>query len=162
MWDSLKLDWNGNSSSSSLLVAMSRWRADSRAVVFKTMYRGQRDTRLCPYLINCANLYPLAFPQLLESSFLIPILYYSIPSLSDPASTSALSLAPYSSIPACSCHRTPNRYPCFLSAASQRSRSNHVAIYYATVFCLLRMYVFIGSNPACALSPSALAASTKV
>ena len=31
--------------------------------MFLTLVRGQRDTRLCPYLVQCATLYPLMLPQ---------------------------------------------------------------------------------------------------
>ena len=53
-------------------VSMSRWRAHTRAVVVQTLHRGQRDTGLCPYLINYATLYPITFPQLRESSISTP------------------------------------------------------------------------------------------
>ena len=52
-------------------VSMSWWRAHSRAVVFHTLHRVQRDTIICPYLFHCATLYPLILPQLQESSVLI-------------------------------------------------------------------------------------------
>ena len=138
------------SSSSYLPLYVSQWRAHSRVVVLHTLHRGQRDTRICPYLINCTNFYPLTFPHLRESSVLIPLLYFSIPSLS--ASVSDVSLAPSRSIPNCFHHRIPPRSPWFLSAASQRSRSGRVSIYCASVLFLRQIYVFIGSNPASALS----------
>ena len=129
----------------------------SRAVVIHTLHIGQRDNILCPYLINCATLYPLPLYQFQESSIIISLLYSSIPPYSASATAAAVSLAPARSMTACSHHRIPTHAPFFLSATSQRSRSYRVAIYCTTVFCLCRMYVSIGSNHA-----SALAASAKV
>ena len=37
-----------------------------------TLHRFQRDTRLYPYLVYCANLYPFPLPHLRESSVLTP------------------------------------------------------------------------------------------
>ena len=36
-------------------------------VVLHTLYRGQVDTIICTYLINCANFYTLSLPHLRES-----------------------------------------------------------------------------------------------
>ena len=127
------------SSSSSWLVSVSWWRAHSRVVVFHTLHRGKRDTRLCPNLVYWSTLYPLLLPQLRESSFLIPLFYSSSPSLSVFAAAVAVSRAPSRSSPACSHHRIPTYAPHFLSAASHRSRIGRVTIYCATVFCLRRM-----------------------
>ena len=49
-------------SSSYWPVSMYQRRAHIKAVVFHTMHRGLRDTRLCPYLITCANLDPSVVP----------------------------------------------------------------------------------------------------
>ena len=125
--------------------------------MFNTLYIGQRDNRLCPHLLNWATLYPLPLSQLQESSVLISLLYSSSPPSSASAAAASVSLAPASSMPVCYHHRISTHAPCFLSTTSQRSRSGRVAIYCRTVFCLRRMYVSIGSNPA-----SALAAAVKV
>ena len=37
----------------------------NRVVVFQTLHGGQRYTRLCPYLVQCATLYPFLLSQLL-------------------------------------------------------------------------------------------------
>ena len=39
--------------------------AYSRVVVFHILHRGQRDTRLCPYLVMCSILYPSVLPATL-------------------------------------------------------------------------------------------------
>ena len=44
----------------------------SGVVVLHTLYIGQIDTRICHYLINFANLYPLLLPHIRDSSVLIP------------------------------------------------------------------------------------------
>ena len=81
----------------------------------------------------------------------IPLLYSSSPSLSPYVSVASVFCAPDISRPACSHHCIPIRAPWVLSVASQRSRSDRVTMYCATVFCLCRMYV---SNPASALDAS--------
>ena len=65
---------SSSSSSSSRLVSVSLCSAHTRAVVFHTLQRCQRVTRLCPYLINCATFYLLPFPQVRESSILTLLL----------------------------------------------------------------------------------------
>ena len=57
---------------------MSQWRENSRLVMFQTLHRGQRDTRLCTYLIRYANFYLLPLPQPRGS-------YVSTPSCTIPA-----------------------------------------------------------------------------
>ena len=124
--------------------------------MFHTLHIVERDTRLCPYLINCATLYPLLLPQLRESSVLTPLRYSSSPSSSaSTAAAAAASLAPARSSTACSRHRIPTRSPLFLSTALHRSRIGRVAIYCKAVFCLRRMQVSIRSNPASYLAASA-------
>ena len=56
---------------------------------------------------------------------------------------------------ACPYHCITTRDLCFLSVTSQRTRSDCVAMYCATVFCICQMYVSIISNPASSLSASA-------
>ena len=59
-------------SSYSWPLCVSRWRVHSRAVVFQPLHRVQRDTRICPYLVCCANLYPLKLSQFRDDFILIP------------------------------------------------------------------------------------------
>ena len=129
------------------MFSVSQWHAHIRVLVFQTLHIVQRDTRLCPYLINYAMLYPLLLPQPRSLPFK-PLRYSSITFSSISAAVVAISLDPDRSIPACSHRLIPNRSTFFLSVATQRSRSDCVAMYCATVFCLRRMYVSIISNPA--------------
>ena len=62
--------------------------------MFHNLHRGQRYTRLCPYLVYCAMLYSLPLPHLRESSVLLPPLYSSIPPSSVSATTIYVSLSP--------------------------------------------------------------------
>ena len=149
------LKFTCKSSSSNRPFSVSRWYAHIRTVVLHTLNRVQRGTRLCPYLTNCATLHLLLLPQFMESFVLLLLIYSSILYLSASSAAAAVSLALDKSIPAYYYHRIPTRSPCFLSAASQRSINDRVAIYCATVFCLWKMYVSIGSNPACVLAASA-------
>ena len=125
--------------------------------MFHTLHRGQRDTIIYTYLINCATLYLLPLPHLRESSVLTPLIYSSSPSSSASAASAAVSHAPVRSIPTCYRHCIPTCAPCCLYSTSQRSRRYFVAIYRANIFCFRQMYVSIVSNPA-----SNLAASTEV
>ena len=86
---------------------MSRRRAHIRVVVFHTLHRGQRDTRLCPYLVYCATLSQLQLPHIQGSSVLIPLLYYSRPSFSASSPAADVSFSPSTSIHACYHHRIP-------------------------------------------------------
>ena len=81
------------SSSSYISVYVSQCHVYSRAVVFHTLQRGQRDNRLCPYLVYCTTVYPLFLTQLRESSVSMPLIYSSSPSSS--ASVSAVAAAVY-------------------------------------------------------------------
>ena len=147
--------WN---SSYSRPISVSWWILHIRLVLFHTLHRGQRDTIICTYLINCATLYLLPFPHLRESSVLTPLIYSSSPSYSASAAASAaasvVSYAPVRSITTCSRHCIPTCAPCCLSSASHRSRSDFVAIYWATIFCFRQMHVSIVSNPAFDISAS--------
>ena len=117
-------------------VFVSQWHALSRAVVFHTLHRGQRYTRLCQYLVHWATLYPLLLSQTRESSVLTPLLYSSSPYSS---ASAAVSLTPARSSTACLHHCIPSRAPHFLSAVFHRSRIVRVAIYCVTVLCLRRI-----------------------
>ena len=144
-------------SSSSLPVFVSQSSVNSRAVVFLTLHRGQRDTIIYPYLINCTILYLLPLPHIRESSVLTFFLYSSRPSSFVVSAAAAVSLAPARSTPAYSNHYIFTLSPCFVSAASQMPRSYCVAIYCVNIFWIHQMYFYIISNPA-----SAISASTKV
>ena len=135
---------------------MSWWRSHSRVVVFHTPHRGQRVTRICPYLVSFSTF------------------YYSLP-LSQNRSLTLfpLSVSPPILIRVCRCRlRRPlpgpfqvylclipplhlHLLPGVLSVYSHRSRIDYVAMNYATVFCLLWMYYSIASNPASFLDDAA-------
>ena len=110
-------------------VSVSRWLAHSRLVLFHTLHRGQRDTIIYTYLINCATLYLLPLPHLRESSVLTPLIYSSSPSSSASAASAAVSHSPVRSITTCCRHCIPTCAPCCLYSTSQRSRRYFVAIY---------------------------------
>ena len=116
------------SSSSSRPVFMSQWRAYSRAVVFHTLHRVQIDTRLCPYLVYCAPVYPLKLPQLQESSVSTPLLYSSRPSVYASTVAVVVFLAPTRTSSAYSHHCVPNRASppvlCRLAQVQNQSRRN--------------------------------------
>ena len=118
-------------------------------MVFHTLHRGQRDTILFPlisYIFLCCTL-DFSPPQ--ESSF--TFLHYSSPP--SPSSVAAdSSHAPARSIPTCSHHRIPTCAPGALSGHSNRSNSNRVTIYCATVFCRRMIYSSIVKNPAPSLA----------
>ena len=108
-------------------VSVFRLCAHNRVVVFYTLYIGQRDTIICPYLITCDNFYPLPLPQLRVFSVLSPLLYFSIPS-SSASAAAAVYLSPLRSTPSCYHHHSPNHGPFCLSAALQRSRISCITI----------------------------------
>ena len=63
-------------------VYMSRWCAHTSAVVFHTLHRGQRNTRLCTYLVKYSTLYPLLLPQLpslLSHHLILPPPTFALP-----------------------------------------------------------------------------------
>ena len=109
-------------------VSVSRWRAHSRSVVLQTLHRGQRGTRLCPYLFYFDTLYLFLLSHIRGSFVLIPPVYSPSPSSSTSAAAAVVSLSPASSSPSCSHHRIPTHVPRFLSAALHRSRIGRVAI----------------------------------
>ena len=83
-----------------------------------------------------------------------PLLYSSHPSYSAFAAAAIISFAPAISMLYCYHHHTHTRPPCFLSVASQRFRSDRVAMYCDTVFYLCQMYASIVSIPTLALAAS--------
>ena len=122
-------------------VSVYRLRVYSRVVVFHTLHRGQRDTKLFPYLITCYTLYPLLLPHLRVFSGLVPLLYSSSPSHFTSAAVADVSLVSSRSIPACSHHHSTNHAPCLLSSALHRSRINFIAIYCQVVPLYLRRFL---------------------
>ena len=117
-------------------------------MVFHTLYRGQRDTRLYPLLVSFSTLYFLfRFP--------IPGVFLSSPYQSSPPSTSAnapaASCAPTRSITACSHHNIPTRAPGSLSDPSHMSNNYRVEIYCATVLWRHLTYYSIAKKPAASL-----------
>ena len=144
-------EYDRYSSSSSQPVYFSQWRAHSRKMVFHTLNRGQRDTRLFTYLLSFATLFcslPLSHSR---SLFSFPSSLF-LPSLSSPAVAAAVSLAPANSIPSWSYHRTPTHSPGVIFVSSHKVRSNCVAMDWATVFYLLQMYASITSDTASSIS----------
>ena len=104
-------------------------------------------------MLRCTR-YSCPIPGVLHFNSLL--YYYNLYFLAS-ANTTAVYLDPPISMTTYYHQQIPTRDPFFLSVASHRSRSDHVAMYYATTLCLCLMYVSIVSNPA-----SALAASAKV
>ena len=122
--------------------------------MFHTLNIVQRDTRHFPYLVSFSTLYSLLLSRP-RSLHLFPICHFSIPTSSSSSAAAAVSLSPVSYMPACFHQTIPNLAPGVLSVASHRSRSGCVAMYCPTVFCLLRMYSPIASNPASSLADAA-------
>ena len=80
-----------------------------------------------------------------------PALVPCYPPPTTPAATSgspSSAAAPAKSNPSYSHHLFETRIPGLRTASSQRSRIGRVAMYCATVFCLLRMYASTSSKPA--------------
>ena len=131
---------------------MSQQYAYSRAVVFLTLHRGQRDTRLCLLLVNYSTLYYLLH-------FTSPGVFLSSPRHSyipsSYATEAAAYCAPARSIPVCSHHHTPNHAPGSLSDTSHSSNSDCIAIYCATVFWSRLKYSSIVKKPAASLADAA-------
>ena len=75
------------------------------------------------------------------------LLYYSNLYFLASPDTTAVYLDPSRSMTTYYNQQIPTHSPFFLSVASQRSRSDHVAMYYATMFCIFLMYVSIVSTP---------------
>ena len=140
------------SPSSSQLASVSRWDEHSRTVVFHTLYRGQRDTRLCP-LISWFWYVVLSLPLSHSRSLYIPHCHYSPPSSSSTAA--AVFRAPTRSISSFYHHRILTRIPGALPYPSHRSNSDCVAIYCAAVFWRRLTYSSIVKNPAASLTAAA-------
>ena len=121
--------------------------------MFHTLDRGQRDSRLCPYLVSFATLYyslPLSHPISITPP---PV---TVPPRTRPLLPPPPPPGPYHVytllIPPLHPQPPP---PGVLSVSSHRSRSNHVAMKCTTVFCLLQMYSPITSNPTSSLAAAA-------
>ena len=133
---------------------MYRWCAHSTVVLFCTLYRGQRDTRICPYLVSFATLnYSLPFSKPRS----IPIYHHhcSLPSSSMFSVTASLSLAPVWYLHDFYHHRISTCTPSVLFIYSHRSRSDWVLMNCANVFFLLQIYSSIASNTASLLASAA-------
>ena len=136
-------------SSSSGLEVVSWCHANSRAVVFYTLHRGQGDTRLFPIISYRSLRCTLTFVLTWESS--VTFLGHSSP-WSPSAVAAAASRTPAISIPTCSRQRIPTCSPGSLYNPSHRSKSDHVTIHYATVFCRCLIYSYIVKNTASSLA----------
>ena len=137
-------------SSSSWPATVSWWNAHSRVVVFHILHIFQRDTRLCPLIIQISYVY--SFLMLRPGS----LLFHSSPTAFSAAAVAfAASRAPTRLMSAWYHHRIPNCSPSALSNPSPMSNSDWVAMYCATVFCCCQMYSSIVLNPASSLAASA-------
>ena len=136
-------------SSSYLPAPLSRWHVHSRVVVFHNLHRGQRDTMLCPLLVNFSTLYFL-FHCPSPGLFIYPPCHPSPPSSSSTAA--AASRAPSRSIPACYHHHILTCTPGAISDSSHRSNSDYVPIYCETVFWSRLTYSSIVKKPAASLA----------
>ena len=120
---------------------MSQWHAHSRAVVFHTLHRGQRDARLCP-LISYRSLlctcYGCSVPRVLLYLPSFTLLLHPLPP----------PLIPRQIKPPCSHQGIPTRATGALSNPSQRSNSDCVVSYRDTMFWIRLMYSSIVKNPA--------------
>ena len=112
-------------SSSSQPASVSWWHAHSRALVFHTLYRGQRDTRIYPWISYISLRFTLAFAPPRGSLF-TSLCHSSPPSTS--AVAAAASRAPVRSIPTCSHHHTPTHAPRSLYDLSPRYNSDRLAM----------------------------------
>ena len=130
-------------------VSVYLWLAHIRAVVFHTLHRGQRDTRICPYLVTFAKLYFLC--RCTRPGVFIPPPPATVPPHTRPR------LPPPSTWPLSGLYllypttASPPR-PGVLSVSSHRSRIDRVAMNCAAVFCLLRMYSSIALKHASSIA----------
>ena len=74
-----RLITSNSSYSSSQPVSVSQWHAHSTVVVFHTMHRGLRDTRLFLYLVSVAALYSLLMSQPRSLPLFLLSLCHTIP-----------------------------------------------------------------------------------
>ena len=88
----------------------------------------------------------------LDSSSPPNFLFYSNSDSDTIAASDALFFTTARSMPACSHHRQYTLAPGYQVACSQRSRIGRVAIYCATVFCLLVNNFLIPSKPASSIA----------
>ena len=105
-------------------------------------------------MLVCYSIPPPSIPALRHSS---GITYYSPINSStskSAAAATAIFFAPSKSRPACYNHRQDTLTPGLRVDRSQSSRIGRVAIYCATVFCLLMMYLPIPSKPASTITSS--------
>ena len=123
-------------------------------VVFHTLHRGKRDTRLCPLIIYRLLRSTLTFSPPRHSSF--TSLRNSSP-LSPSVNAAAATRTLARLIPTCYHHQIHDHAPGALSDLFHRSNSDHLAMYCVTVFCPHLIYSSIVNNTA-----SYLATATKV
>ena len=124
-----------------------QWCAHSRVVVFHTLYRGPRDTTLCPYLVNFVTFY---FSLTVYQPRGLPLFYRHYYPLSSSmfafTSAAVISLAPDRSVSAYSYHCIPTRTPTLLSVSSYRAIIDRIAMKCTILLCLLLMHSPIPSN----------------
>ena len=99
-------------------------------MVFHTLYRGQRDTRLFPLISYISLCCTLTFAPSRESYF--TSLCHSSP-LSPSDVAAAASRSPARSITTCPHRRIPNRAPGAFSNPPHRPNSDHAVMYCATM-----------------------------
>ena len=138
--------------SSYQMASVSRWHAHISVVVFHTLHRVQRDTRLFPLISYKSIRCNLTFDPPREYSF-------TSLSHSSPPSPSVVAASAYCypsrSMPTCYHHCIPTCYPKSLYETSHSSNSDCVAIYCATVFWRRLIYSSIVKNPASYLAAAA-------
>ena len=97
---------------------------------------------------------PPTFPSITSSVSDFESVNVFVPGSATAIAVSALSRAPFQSIPVCSHHRRATCAPGRLVAFLQSSRIGRVAINFATVFCLRSIYVRIRTIPASFIAPT--------
>ena len=125
------------------MASVSQWHAHSRTVVFHTLHRFQKYTRLVRYVYSLLLLHTGSLPlHPLRHSF--PPSFY--------VAASVASLAPTIFVPAFYHHRIPTCSPGALSDPSHRSSSDRVFMYCVNVICRRQMSSSIVWNPASSLA----------
>ena len=123
-------------------------------MVLHPITEATRSLDAVPILFYVATLYVRHHYRPVVASWGVP---YSLPiiySLSDSDDVASLLLSPSRYRPTCYHHCRDTLAPCLRVDRSQRSRISRIAIYCATVFCLLMVYVLIPLNPASGIASS--------
>ena len=102
-----------------------------------TQKSGYRDTRICSYIVSVCYRSTSCFQSCPGISYYTSSSPHLFSSPSD--SSAALFFAPYRKSPSCYHRRQDTQAPVLQRDQSQRSRIDFIAIYCATVFCLLVM-----------------------